>query len=260
MSLPRVAVASLSGESDADWARAAEPYVDAAVLGGIALDEESQRAAQRLVARGRSEFLTDEPIDFLDSQLAAVTDLDLFVAVNVRATSADPVREASRVCANYGAGIEINAHCRQAELCEIGCGEALLRDTERLCEYVEAAAESGAPVGVKVRTEIEGVDLSKLAPKLADVGATWLHVDAMDSESVVADVADTAPDLFLVANNGVRDRKTVHEYLDHGADAVSVGRPSDNPTVLERVRDATAEWFDGDGDGEIDGDDREVPV
>jgi tRNA-dihydrouridine synthase len=42
----------------------------------------------------------------------------------------------------------------------------------------------------------------------------------------------------------VRDRESVHEYLSYGADAVSVGRPSDDPRVLRRVRQATQEWFD----------------
>jgi tRNA-dihydrouridine synthase len=49
--------------------------------------------------------------------------------------------------------------------------------------------------------------------------------------------------LFLVANNGVRDRPTVREYLKYGADAVSVGRPSDDPRVLSRVHEAVDEWF-----------------
>jgi tRNA-dihydrouridine synthase len=64
----------------------------------------------------------------------------------------------------------------------------------------------------------------------------------MDSEAVVRDVREACA-LFLVANNGVRDRATVREYLAYGADAVSVGRPSDDPRVLGRVRGAVDEWF-----------------
>jgi hypothetical protein len=36
----------------------------------------------------------------------------------------------------------------------------------------------------------------------------------------------------------------VAEYLDYGADAVSVGRPSTDPRVLQRVREAVDDWFD----------------
>ncbi|ELZ78283.1 dihydropyrimidine dehydrogenase [Haloferax larsenii JCM 13917] len=246
MFAPRVAVASLSGESDAEWARAAATHVGAAFLGGVAIDEAAQEAAEALVARDRSEFLTDGPIGFLDEQLTEVDAADapdIFAAVNVRATTADPIGDAAAVCADHDAGLEINAHCRQDELCAVGCGEALLRDTDRLVAYVETAREAGAAVGVKVRAEVDGVDLPELAATLADAGADWIHVDAMDSEAVVADVVAAAPDLFVIANNGVRDRETVREYLDYGADAVSVGRPSDNPEVLQRVRAATDEWF-----------------
>ncbi|RDZ52373.1 dihydropyrimidine dehydrogenase [Haloferax sp. Atlit-6N] len=258
---PRVAVASLSGESDAAWADAAAPHVGAAFLGGVALDDASQAAARELVARGRSEFLADDPVAFVSDQLASLAGFDgedRFVAVNVRATSPAPIREVAAVCADRGAGVEINAHCRQDELRAVGCGETLLRDTDRLASYVAAAAESGAPVGAKVRAEIDDVDLPSLAVALADAGADWLHVDAMDSEAAIADVTAAAPELFLVANNGVRDRETATEYLDYGADAVSVGRPSDNPAVLRRVRTAVDDWFGGREDAADSGDESGV--
>ncbi|ELZ76108.1 dihydropyrimidine dehydrogenase [Haloferax volcanii DSM 14919] len=261
MFAPRVAVASLSGESDAAWADAAVPHVGAAFLGGVALDDASQAAARDLVARGRSEFLADDPVGFVAAQLGSLDEFggeDRFVAVNVRATSPDPIRAVAAVCADRGAGVEINAHCRQDELCAVGCGETLLRDSDRLAAYVAAAAESGASVGAKVRAEIDGVDLPNLAATLADAGADWLHVDAMDSEAVIADVAAAAPDLFLVANNGVRGRETATEYLDYGADAVSVGRPSDNPRVLCRVRTAVDDWFAGREDAAESGDESGV--
>lgn len=102
------------------------------------------------------------------------------------------------------------------------------------------------------------MDLPSLAVALADAGADWLHVDAMDSEAAIADVAAAAPELFLVANNGVRDRETATEYLDYGADAVSVGRPSDNPAVLRRVRTAVDDWFGGREDAADSGDESGV--
>ena len=64
----------------------------------------------------------------------------------------------------------------------------------------------------------------------------------MDSETVVGDVA-AATDLFVIANNEVRDAASVREYLAYGADAVSVGRPSRDPegAVFSRVAAAVAE-------------------
>ncbi|WP_435174792.1 tRNA-dihydrouridine synthase [Halorussus sp. AFM4] len=247
---PRLALASLSGRSDAEWARGAEAFAGAAFLGGIALDESTREAARAMVDRDREEFLPDDPVAFVDRQLAALGDADLRPGINVRTTSLGPLREVARVCADRNAILEINAHCRQDEMCDAGAGEALLRDPERLREQVEAAAapdarDRGPAVSVKVRAELPGVDLPDIAEVVADAGGDAIHVDAMDSEAVIADVADVAAsaDLFVVANNEVRDAASVREYLAYGADAVSVGRPSDDPAVLRRVRSAVDEWF-----------------
>jgi len=64
----------------------------------------------------------------------------------------------------------------------------------------------------------------------------------MDAEPVVGTVAD-ATELFVIANNGVRDADSVREYRRFGADAVSVGRPSRDPDgqVLRRVADAVTQ-------------------
>jgi TIM-barrel protein len=235
------ALASLSGAADAEWARAGAPYADLAVLGGIALDADSRAAARELVARGREEFLPDDPLAFVDAQLSALDDAPIRAGMNVRSATVDPIRESAAICADHDAILEINAHCRQDELCAVGCGETLLRDTERLAAFVAAASDAGATVSVKVRAEVDGVDLPATARTVADAGADVIHVDAMDSEPLIADVA-AASDAFVLANNGVRDRPTAWEYLAYGADGVSVGRPSDDPAVLERVARAVTDW------------------
>ena len=240
---PRLALASLSGEADAEWARAAEAHAGAAFLGGIALDDDSQAAARELVARDRTEFLPDDPLAFVDRELAELDDSSLFAGVNVRSTTVAPVVAAAEICEAHDAALELNAHCRQDELRAVGCGESLLRDTSRLCEYVTAAADTGATVSVKVRAEVDGVDLVETARRVEAAGADIVHVDAMDTEPVVADVVD-ATALFVIANNGVRGAASVREYLDYGADAVSVGRPSGDPVVLQRVRAAVDAWFE----------------
>lgn len=260
---PPLVAASLSGRSDAAWAREASPFVGAAFLGGIALDAASRAAARDLVARDREEFLPPDPIAFIDAQLASLDGVDVYPGVNLRSATVEPIREAAAVCAGYDAVAEVNAHCRQPELCAVGCGESLLREPTRLADYVTAAAETGATVSVKLRAEVPGVDLAAVAETAVEAGASIVHVDAMDTESVVAEVAaavagaDVAragvdrtgvagsegvrTDPVVIANNGVRDRESVREYLEYGADAVSVGRPSDDPRVLGRVAEAVAD-------------------
>ncbi len=242
---PRVAIASLSGESDAAWARRVASYIGAAFLGGIALDARSRAAARQMVAaRDRDEFLPSDPIEFIGRELDALADSPIRPGVNVRSTTLTPIRNAAEVCREENAILEINAHCRQAELCGVGCGESLLGDPARLCRFVRVAAAEAPLVSVKVRAGIEGVDLPGLAEQLTAAGADILHVDAMDSEPVIAEIdAVRPPDSMLIANNGVRDRRSAVEYLEYGADAVSIGRPSDRPSVLERVRSAVDDWM-----------------
>jgi TIM-barrel protein len=264
---PFLVAASLSGEAGGDWARNAAEYVDCALMGGIALDPASRGAARELVARGRDEFLPEDPTGWIDRRLRAVADAPVRPGVNVRSATVDPVREAAAVCADHGAVCEINAHCRQPELRAVGCGETLLADRDRLTEYVAAAAATGATTSVKVRAAVPGVDLVDVAGAVADAGADWLHVDAMDAEPVIADVAaalrsdgsDGNGGVTLVANNGVRGRKTVAEYAGYGADAVSVGRPSDDPRVLSRVADAVADWREGRPADRLPGSERGIP-
>jgi len=241
---PRLALASLSGEADARWALAAADHAGAAFLGGVAIDEPSRAAARELVARDREEFLPADPLAFVDDQLATVADSPAAIrpGINVRSTTVEPIREVAAICADHEAILEINAHCRQPELRAVGCGETLLADTDRLAEYVAAAAEHAPAVSVKVRAEVDGVDLAGVAKRIAAAGADAIHIDAMDSESVIADVA-AATDLFVIANNEVRGRESVREYMGYGADAVSVGRPSRRPDgpVMAAVADAVAE-------------------
>jgi len=239
---PRVAAASLSGRADAEWARRAADHVGAAFLGGIALDGPARTAASRMVTRGREEFLPPDPLAFVERELRALADVPVRPGINVRSSDPGPVAAAARICRDHGAILEVNAHCRQEELLRVGCGERLLADTGRLCRYVEAAASTGATVSVKVRAEVPGVDLPETARRIGAAGGDVVHVDAMDSEPVVGRVVE-ATDAAVIANNGVRDRATVREYLRQGAAAVSVGRPSDDPSVLAAVRRATDEWF-----------------
>jgi hypothetical protein len=98
---PRVALASLSGEADADWARAVENEIGCAFLGGIALDEPTRAAAQEMVDRDRSEFLPHDPVAFVDDQLRALADAPLRPAFNVRSASLKPIRRAAEVCASH---------------------------------------------------------------------------------------------------------------------------------------------------------------
>lgn len=234
---PRVAMASLSGTSDAGWARDGLPYVGTAFLGGIAICEHTREAARRMRARGRDEFIPEDPYEFIRDQLGQVEATPLRPAINARTVEPASLRRVAAICARRGAILELNAHCRQSEMCAVGAGETLLEDTPRLARYVEEATASGGAVSVKVRAEVPGVDLAETARAIEAAGGAAIHVDAMDTEPAVGRVAE-ATDLFVIANNGIRDRPSARRYLEFGADALSVGRASDEPATLRRVAEA----------------------
>ncbi|MFB6253006.1 MAG: tRNA-dihydrouridine synthase [Halobacteriaceae archaeon] len=237
---PRLALASLSGQSDVGWAKQGSPYAGAAFLGGIAIDAETRRAAKQLIERDRNEFLPANPHAFIESQLAALDTVPLRPAINVRTISVTPLERVAEICNEYNAIIEINAHCRQEEMCSVGAGESLLADVDRLSHYVSVAAETGATVSVKTRAEVPDTNLCHVASAIESAGGEIIHVDAMDTESIIADINQVS-NCFIIANNGVRDRDSAAEYLSYGADAVSVGRPSDKPRILEQIHQAVVD-------------------
>ncbi len=239
---PELVLASLSGEAGVAWARQGADDADCALLGGIALDEPTRQAARELVARNRSEFLPSDPTGWIDDRCRELAAEPIRPGVNVRATDPEPVEAAARVCAAHDAVVEINAHCRQPEMCRAGAGESLLREPDRLARQIRAASAVGATVSLKCRAEIDGVDLPAVSRRAVTAGADAIHVDAMDTEGVVARIVAAVPETTVIANNGVRDRATVREYLAYGADAVSLGRPSDDPVVRRRVARAVHEW------------------
>ena len=234
---PRVALASLSGSSDSAWARAAESVAGAAFLGGIAVCEQTRHAARQMKLRDRSEFIPPDPLAFIDTQLSALRASEIRGGVNVRSVDVSATRRVAQLCATHDAIYEVNAHCRQEEMCAVGAGETLLQEPSVLIEHVRAAADTGADVSVKVRAEIPGVDLPAIAQSIEEAGGAAIHVDAMDTRTIVRDIVDAAG-LFVIGNNGIRTRNDVAEFVSYGADAVSVGRASDRPAVLNEVHRA----------------------
>lgn len=236
---PRLALSSMSGESNVEWARARDEWIGGAFLGAFNLDEETRSASREMVARGRTEFLPDRPFEFLEDQLDLSDEIDCLVGANVRTVSPGRIHRAGELCVQHEAVLEINAHCRQPEMVNIGCGQQLLRNPERLRDYLQAGRESGALVSLKGRFEVEDVDSVEILNRAIEWGADILHVDAMDSEPLIAELE--AP--FILANNGVRRARHVREYARYGADGVSVGR-ANNPDFLETLSKAVRDQWE----------------
>ncbi len=206
------------------------------ILGGYNLDEKTNEAARKEIARGRSEFVSAHPLDFLRSELEAAQGITT-IAINARAASLPPFVEAALLVKEFGAILEINAHCRQPEMTELGAGEALLKDISGLCEYIREIKKTGVVLSVKTRANV--VNDVELARQLEKAGADIIHIDAMHPEGLNTGVIKrvrNATGLFIIGNNSVVDFESAKEYFSHGADMVSVARAVlKNPGIIDHL-------------------------
>jgi TIM-barrel protein len=194
------------------------------VLGGFNLDDKTNMAAKKEIERGRREFISDAPMRFLEKELEATEGLTT-IAINVRAAALTPYVQAAGLAKKSGAILEINAHCRQPEMLELGAGEALLKDANRLCYYIRELKKTGVVLSVKTRANV--VNDVELAKAIEDAGADIIHIDAMHPEGVDIGVIKrirNSTSLFIIGNNSVVDFEGAKEFFSHGADMVSVAR------------------------------------
>jgi len=220
-----IALAPMAGIVDSAFANQYASSAGLVVLGAFNLDKASIAVASALVARGRKEFISDEPMELIKKEIKAVTSGSA-VAVNVRSTTLDPLIEAAKIVKEEGAILELNAHCRQPEMLEAGLGEALLHDLPRLSAWIRAIKETGVVLSVKVKANV--VDDIELARLIDKAGADIIHVDAgaegfgTDLDAILS--YRDATRLFLLGNNSVKDFETAKEMFTRGADMVSAAR------------------------------------
>lgn len=228
-----IALASMAGITDSSFASAFK-NAGLVILGGYNLDDRTNEAAKKEIARGRREFVSSEPVEYLIKELETAKEIGTAVAVNVRASSLPPYIEAARIALEFGAVLEINAHCRQPEMLESGAGEALLKDSPRLCEYIREIKKTGAVVSVKTRANV--VNDVELAKAIEKAGADIIHIDAMHPEGVDVGVIKrvrNSTNLFIIGNNSVGDFESAKEMFARGADMVSVARAAlKNPGII----------------------------
>lgn len=230
--LEALGLASLSGKSNAKWVSDRKNWIDFAFLGGLALDSPTRKAARRMVERGRDEFLTRNPNGWIREQFTRIGDIGVKPGINVRTSSTESLSRVADTVSDLDGILEINAHCRQKEMIQAGCGHALLRDPTRLWEYLQACKKEDVQLSLKVRFEVENVDVVSLLNRAAKNGIDYLHVDTMDSSERLRYVNSEAK---IIANNGIRSIEDVEEMIQYGADMVSVAR-GDDPGVLRKLR------------------------
>ncbi len=136
-------------------------------------------AAKAVTAEGnRKEFLYDDPVKELRTQVALLEKSPVVTGLNLRGS--DPESYAA-IARSLGEGViyEIDAHCRQTAMVAAGCGEHYLKKPADLMAVVRALKSEEVTVSVKIRAGVAEDD-RQLARKLWKSGADILHIDLMD--------------------------------------------------------------------------------
>ena len=224
-------VAPMAGITDASFLNKVIPFgFDIATLGGYSLDDDTLNASKKIVERGRKEFVF--PLNEIFSHIEDEVDLikrynpDVKVSVNVRAKTPQPIIELDNI-KNLDI-IEINCHCRQNEILEIGCGQSMLSSPNLENFIDEVVSNVKCDVSVKIRANVDSVDTLKIVGLIENAGADYLHIDAM-KKGVEADwnllnkISNQA-DIKVIGNNSVNSIENLNKMVSTGVDGFSIAR------------------------------------
>ena len=233
-----IAVASMAGWVDADYALERADVIGAAFLGGYSIDGPTMEAGRRMAEKGRKEFLFDDPIAALEKEIAKMEASDVVCGINLRGSAPESYQEVAEAFGKRTI-YEIDAHCRQEPMIEAGCGEYLLHHPDRLEEIILALKGLGVTVSVKIRAGVAKSDRD-LARCIWKAGADIIHADLMDfGYARLRQIRNSMP-LLLIANNSVNSFSVAKDMFSHGADLISLARKSEIKTLARLSTEVSA--------------------
>ena len=225
-------VAPMAGITNATFLNKVIPFgFDVATLGGYSLDSPTIEASRKIIERGRKEFVfpLDETFGHIENEVASIKSVhsNIKVSANVRATTPQPIIELDNI--NNLDIIEINCHCRQEEITNIGCGQEMLKRDD-LADFISQVVDNvNCEVSVKIRANVDGVDNLKIANLIEDSGADYLHIDAMKKGVFEADwklleQISNNVNIKVIGNNSVNSLENAKKMIATGVDGFSIAR------------------------------------
>ncbi|MFM5882044.1 MULTISPECIES: tRNA-dihydrouridine synthase [Methanobrevibacter] len=222
----------MAGITNAAFLNKVIPYgFNVATLGGYSLDSPTIEASKKIIQRGRKEF--DFPLDVIFNHIENEVDLikkyhkNVKVSANVRASNPQPIIHVGNI--KKLDIVEINCHCRQKEILDVGCGQEMLKRDD-LKKFISQIVDNvDSEVSVKIRANVDGIDTLEIANIIADAGADYLHVDAMKKGVFEADwellrsICNDV-DINVIGNNSVNSEINVRKMIGTGVDGFSIAR------------------------------------
>ncbi len=232
-------LAPMAGITNAKFIMKLIPYgFDIVTLGGYNTDKETIAAVKKILNRGRNEFniAQEDIVTTIEEETCEIKKkYDVKVSANLRAINPEPIIEISKI--DSLDIIEVNCHCRQKEILDIGCGQELLNNIDYLKNFMkEIITKSKSKVSIKIRANIKGINTLKIAKIVDDLKIDYIHVDAMKPGfnqpdlSIITKISKNT-NTFLIGNNSITNIKTALEMKKAGADGISIGRAAINGKI-----------------------------
>ena len=225
-------VAPMAGITDADFLNKVIPYgFDVATLGGYSLDSPTIKASEKIVKRGRDEFIyhLDEIIPHIAQDVNSVkkSHPNVKVAANVRATVPHAIVDVGNI-KNLDI-VEINCHCRQKEIMDVNCGQAMLNRPDLENFISEVVDNVKSEVSVKIRANVSGVDTLSIVKLIENAGCDYVHIDAMKKGVFEADwdlltKISNEVNIKVIGNNSVNCEENIQKMISTGVDGFSIAR------------------------------------
>lgn len=232
----------MAGITDGKFALKLIPYgFDMVTIGGYNIDAPTITAGEKIVERGRKEFLISKEniIETIENEANLIKDKspnpNIKISVNLRAKSSDPIIEISKI--KDIDIVEVNCHCRQEEFLKIECGQNMLKNPQYLDEFLKQIKKKAkSEVSTKIRANVNGTNIVKIAKIVEESKLDYIHIDAMNPGvnscdlEIIKKIASTInpKKLFIIGNNSITSINKAKKMIDAGAWGISIGRAAIN--------------------------------
>jgi len=216
-------LSAMAGITDGDFANYClkEGKAGYVTIGGYSIGKKMIEASNQIMNRGRNEFEVkyNKEINVLSREIGKIYNPSCLF-VNLRLNRFDDAKRLAEELSkgHYGSEpiIEINAHCRQKEIREMGGGEALLTRKTELKRIITVFKSRDYRVSLKIRGN--KVEPSSFLREINDYGLNFLHIDSyrLGEEgtdlNLLKEFKDKT-DITIIGNNSIKDIETAKAVL-----------------------------------------------
>ena len=226
-------LAAMAGITNGDFAQYCllEGGAGMVTIGGYSIGREMITASVKIVQRGRKEFILQvgkEANEILREAhtISAYTKLIINLRINNLIDAKKFIRQFADLIIERPI-IEINAHCRQKEILQIGGGQRLLQRFDVLTNIIKVFHSNDFKISLKVRGNAINPDI--LIPRVNQWQLDFLHIDSYRTGEKGTDLGlleHYINEIYIpvIGNNSVVDKKSAQAILDTGAQYFSVAR------------------------------------